>query len=274
MGKLLGAICMPHVMFPPDGVEEAAERVFAGMMEIRRIVERLNPTLIVMAAGDHFNNFDLAVQIPIGVVVADEMTSLADAGLPSQVFPGHREFAEGFVRFASKHDFEIVQIEEVRPDHGIAFPKTVVDPAGHIPIVPVYLNAVIPVPPSPARCHRLGQVLKGYVEDCRPADEKVLVIGTGGLSHWLRVPGEGRIAEDFDSHVIAALIDGDSARIAALPSEEIIAASGNGGLEIISWLFAAAAAEGGFGRKVFYEPIPAWVTGMGAIELLHLSDPD
>ena len=268
MGKIVGGVCMSHVMFPPDGVEDAAERVFEGMMEIRRLVARLSPTVIVLATGDHLNNFNLAVQVPIAVAIADVFRTMADGGLPPVDFPGHRAFAEGFVRFASGKDFELVQVEEVSPDHGMAFPKLVLDPTGMIPVVPVYLNAVIPVPPTPARSHRLGQVLKAYVEECRPADERVLIVGAGGLSHWLRMPGQGRVAVDFDNEVIDALVAGQSARIAALSGPEIIAASGNGGLEVINWLFAAGAMEGGSGRKIFYEPVAEWVTGMGGVELI------
>lgn len=268
MGKIIGAIGMSHIMFPPHGIEEQAERVLQGMFAIRDKVRELKPDLIILAGGDHLNNFNLAVQVTLAIGVADSFATMGDGGVPASEFPGHRDFAEGFTRFAARHDFELVQVEEVRPDHGMAFPKLVLDPANIIPTIPLYINAAMPVPPSPARCHQLGVVLRDYVERHRPPEERVVVVGTGGLSHWLRVPGEGKVAEAFDADMIDALIAGDSERIARLSTEEIVEASGNGGLEVIAWLFAAGAVGPARGEKIYYEAVPAWITGMGAVVLL------
>lgn len=268
MGKIIGAIGMSHIMFPPEGIEEQAERVLQGMLAVRNKVRELKPDLIILAGGDHLNNFNLAVQVTLAIGVCDSFATMGDGGVPASEFPGNRVFAEGFTRFAARHDFELVQLEEVRPDHGMAFPKLVLDPANSIPTIPLYINAAMPVPPSPARCHRLGAVLRDYVEQQRPQEERVLVVGTGGLSHWLRVPGEGRVAEEFDAEVINALISGESERIARLSTEEIVEASGNGGLEVIAWLFAAGAVRHAQGEKIYYEAVPAWITGMGAVALL------
>lgn len=268
MGKIIGAIGMSHIMFPPDGIEEQAERVLQGMLAVRDKVRELNPDLVILAGGDHLNNFNLAVQVTLAIGVCDSFVTMGDGGVPANEFPGNRDFAEGFSRFAARHDFELVQLEEVKPDHGMAFPKLVLDPANSIPTIPLYINAAMPVPPSPARCHRLGAVLQDYVEQLRPPEERVLVVGTGGLSHWLRVPGEGRIAEQFDNDVIDALTSGDVDRLIRLSTEDIIEACGNGGLEVTAWLFAAGAVKSARGEKIYYEAVPAWITGMGAIALL------
>lgn len=267
MGKVIGAIAMSHIMFPPDGIEEQAERVLQGMLEIRRRVRALNPDLIILAGADHLNNFTLAMQVTLAIGIADSFETLGDGGVPVSHFPGDRAFAEAFARFAAHHDYELVQVEEMRPDHGTAFPKLVLDPGNAIPTVPLYINAAMPVPPSPRRCYRLGEVLHRFIEEERPEGERVLVVGTGGLSHWLRMPGEGQIADVFDKEVIDTIIAGQAEKLAELSSEEIVAASGNGGLEMIAWLFAAGALPGARGEEIYYEAVPAWITGMGAIEI-------
>lgn len=272
MGRIIGGFATSHVLFPPTGVETQAERVIAGMLDLRSRLAALGPDLVVLAGADHLNTFSLAVQVTLAVGVADQFTTLGDGGAPPVTFRGHRAFAEGFVRFAARRDFELVQLEEVRPDHGMAIPRLVVDPAGRLPIVPIYINANMPVPPSPGRCYRLGGVLKEYVEAERPAGERVVVVGTGGLSHWLCMPEQGKVAEDFDQDFIARMIAGKSEELAALSAETITEASGNGGLELTAWLFMAGAVPRGRGEKLYYEPMPEWISGMGGLTLTPSSD--
>lgn len=267
MGQVVGGFGTSHVLFPPNKVEAKAERVFAGMMELRRRVRELEPDVIVLAGSDHLNNFNLAAQITLAVGVADVYTSLGDGGAPVATFPGQRSFAEDFARHAQRRDFDLVQMEELRPDHGMAIPHMIVDPTNTVPIVPVYINCNMPVPPSPRRCYRLGGVLKEMVETSRPQDERVVVVGGGGLSHWLCLPEQGRVAEAFDEDFIARMIDGRADELAAYEADEIVAASGNGGLELTAWLFMAGALPGARGEKLFYEPVPEWISGMGGVAL-------
>jgi 2'-aminobiphenyl-2,3-diol 1,2-dioxygenase large subunit len=96
---------------------------------------------------------------------------------------------------------------------------------------------------------------------------RVAVIGTGGLSHWLFVPRMGEVASDFDRMVLAELAAGRAEKLARLSAAEIVEKSGNGGLEIVAWLMAAATVPGRNGEAVFYEPMPEWLTGMGGLAI-------
>jgi aromatic ring-opening dioxygenase catalytic subunit (LigB family) len=268
MGKIVAGFGASHILFPPQGVEAQAERVVEGLLEIRRRVRELKPDVMILAGSDHLNTFNLAMQVGLAVGVADEFTTLGDMGLAPATFPGHRDFAEAFTRFAARRDYELVQIEEVRPDHGMAVPKLFIDPKNEIPTVPVYINAIMPVPPSPGRCYRLGGVLREMVETTRPADERVVVIGLGGLSHWLCMPPQGKVAEEFDRDFMARMIAGRSDELAKIGTEELLEASGNGGLELTAWLFMAGAMPpGAVGENLFYEAMPEWITGMGGLAL-------
>lgn len=267
MGQIVGGFGTSHVLFPSRGVEEKAARVFDGMMDIRARVQALKPDLIVLASSDHLNNFSLAMQVTLAIGVADTFTSLGDGGVPEMTFPGHRAFAEGFARYAGREGFDLVQAEQIRPDHGMALPKLIVDPSHTIPVVPLYINCNMPVPPSPQRCYAFGGALKRMVETQRPADERVVVIGAGGLSHWLCLPEQGRVAEDFDRDFIAKMIAGRSEELSHIEADAIVAASGNGGLELTAWLFMAGALPGARGEQLYYEPVPEWISGMGGVAL-------
>jgi aromatic ring-opening dioxygenase catalytic subunit (LigB family) len=267
MGRIVGGFATSHVLFPPNGVEAQAERVLDGMLEIRARIRALKPDVVVLAGSDHLNNFSLAMQVTLAVGVADEFTTLGDSGAPAVTFRGHRPFAEGLARHAARNDFDLVQAEELRPDHGMAIPRMIIDPENALRIVPLYINCNMPVPPSPGRCYRLGGVLKDYVETARPSEERVVVVGGGGLSHWLCLPEQGKVAAAFDEYFIDRMITGRSDELAGLSAEHIEAESGNGGLELTAWLFMAGALPAARGEKLFYEPIREWISGMGAVSL-------
>jgi aromatic ring-opening dioxygenase catalytic subunit (LigB family) len=267
MGRIVGGFALSHILMPPQGVEDQADRVVQAMLEIRRRVRAMRPDVLILAGSDHMNTFSLAMQVSLGIGVADEFTTLGDAA-PISTFKGHRQFAEALTRFAVRKDFELVQIEEVRPDHGMAIPKLVIDPGNAIPTVPLYINAAMPVPPTLGRCYRLGGVLRQMVEQIRPADERVVVVGLGGLSHWLCLPQQGKVAEDFDRDFIDKLITGRAAELAEIDNDALIEASGNGGLEMTAWLFMAGAMPPqSMGESLLYEAMPQWITGMGAVAL-------
>lgn len=267
MGSVTGGFATSHVLFAPDGVEVQAERVFQGMLEIGRRVRALNPDVLVLASTDHLNNFNLSLQVPFVVGVADEYTPLGDMDIPQTPFPGQREFAEAFVRFAAKKGFDLARAEEFRPDHGSALPNMLINQDGNIPVVPLNINAAIDPIPSPARCWSLGETLKEMVESTRPSGERVVVVGTGGLSHWLCDAQEGRVNEEFDREVIEKIISGRSAELSDLDQDAILEKAGNGGLEMINWIFMAACLPGARGELIYYEPMPEWITGMAGLAI-------
>ena len=271
MGKVVGGFATSHVLFSPEGVNDAAERVLQGMLAIRAQVQALQPDVLVVISSDHLNNFTLRQQTTLAVGVADQFTPLGDMGLPRTVFQGHRAFAEDFARTASQAGFDLVQAEEVKPDHGIALTRLIADPDGRIPTVPVYVNSNMPVPPTPARCFALGGVLRATVENKRPAAERAVIVAGGGLSHWLRVPGQGRVAEAFDRHVMDMLTQGRAHELAQIPIGELEEQAGNGGLELMAWLcMAGAMPHRATGETAFFEPLSPWGTTMAGLSF-HLA---
>ena len=93
------------------------------------------------------------------------------------------------------------------------------------------------------------------------------MIGAGGLSHWLNVPGMGTVNRDFDRRVIDALASGRGEELASLSIGEIVDQGGNGGAEILTWMMAAATCPGATGEEIYYESMPEWFTGMGGVAL-------
>src|SRR3954463_13628030 len=98
------------------------------------------------------------------------------------------------------------------------------------PVVPVFVNAVHPPAPSPARCYAFGQALRRVI-DRRLGARRVVLCGSGGLSHfspshpWAHHVGSryvGDISVEFDRRILAWMRAGEGARLAGLTSSELI----------------------------------------------------
>jgi 2'-aminobiphenyl-2,3-diol 1,2-dioxygenase large subunit len=267
MGRIVEAAATSHILMAPVGVEERAKRIVAGMNEIGRRLRAAQPNAIIVISSDHMFNINLALQPPFCVGVSDGYVPFGDMEIPREKRPGSRALGEALVRRAAARGFDLAKAEELRPDHGVALPLLAVDPERRIPIVPLLVNINMDPPPAPARCHSLGRVLRLTVEEDRPAGERVAVLATGGLSHWLNVPRHGEVNEAFDRSVMDILTAGRGGELARLSAAEIVARGGNGGLEVMNWLMAGAAAGEKGGEVVYYEKMPEWFTGMGGITL-------
>ena len=88
--------------------------------------------------------------------------------------------------------------KSITVDHAIAIPYqlALADNPG-LRVIPVYLNAGIePLLPS-RRAFALGDSVRRAVE-AWPGDERVVVLGTGGMSHWVGDEQMGRVNAEFD----------------------------------------------------------------------------
>jgi protocatechuate 4,5-dioxygenase beta chain/2'-aminobiphenyl-2,3-diol 1,2-dioxygenase large subunit len=267
MGSIVGAFAMSHQLGAPDGVEAQSERVFAGMKEIGLRIRALDPDLIVVVTSDHLNNFSLQTPAPFAIGTAAQFTPLGDMGLPRDPVPGAPDFAGGLLAFAQGEGLEIGAAYPLQPDHGVMIPLGIVDPHRRILAVPLYVNTVFYPEPAPGACRRLGEVLRRFIADALPADARIVLLGAGGLSHWVGMPQEGTVNQVWDKAFLDDMLAGRIDALAGRDNSEILAVAGNGGLEVNAWIVIAAAMPGARGECLFYEAIPSWATGMAGVEL-------
>lgn len=270
MGKVVGGFGQAHILFDDHGIEEQGARVFEGFKEIGETIRALNPDVVVIISDDHMYNINSAIEVPLAVGVADAYETFGDMNCPHQLYQGHRDFGQGFVNFAADNNFDLVKLERegFKLDHGFSIPAMFISPNNEIPIVPINVNINMSPSPTPRRCYQLGSTLKAYIEEVRPADERVVVVGSGGLSHWLMIEGDGNINEEYDKQVLADFCAGQAHKYAEMSTEEMVEISGNGGTELKNWLVMAATVPGKKGRQLFYEPVYPWKTGCGAVEII------
>jgi protocatechuate 4,5-dioxygenase beta chain/2,3-dihydroxyphenylpropionate 1,2-dioxygenase len=268
-GKVVGAFTASHspgiTGWPEraeDGRRQAVEGAYA---EVRRRIEELRPDAVVAVSVEHFTNFHLgnlpAFAIATGESYLGPVTAemAAFLNVEQHQYPGHAELGRHLYEFALESEFDPALVEGgLDFDENFCVPFKHLDPESKYPMVPIIVNGVNPPWPTPKRCYDFGRMISRAVE-AQSLAERVVVVGTGGLSHWVGLPESGNINTDFDRDFIARLEKGDPERLTAYSREEIDEA-GNGAHEIRTWLVAAGAAGTAFDVLV-YEPVPEWLTG-------------
>ena len=92
---------------------------------------------------------------------------------------------------------------------------------------------------SATRCWKLGQALARAVASW-PVDERVLVLGTGGLSHQLDGERAGFINKDFDLKFMDSLVGDDPRWACQFDTHELVEHTGTQGVELLMWLTTRA----------------------------------
>lgn len=179
-------VCMSHSPLlefsdPPADVRAAVDGAFANA---RAFVKDYDPTLIVSFAPDHYNGFfyDLMPPFCIGydaVAVGDYGTQSGPLDVPSSI-------AEALSQAVIDRDIDMAISRRMGLDHGAVQPLEIL--FGHIaakPVVPIFVNGVAKPFTSMRRIRQMGTAVGEYLATL---DERVLVIGSGGLSHDPPVP--------------------------------------------------------------------------------------
>jgi protocatechuate 4,5-dioxygenase beta chain/2,3-dihydroxyphenylpropionate 1,2-dioxygenase len=144
-------------------------------------------------------------------------------------------------------------------DENFCVPFKLIDPESKYPLVPIIVNGVNPPWPTARRSYHFGRMIKDAVES-QSEVQRVVVVGTGGLSHWVGLPESGQVNVEFDQDFIARIESGEPERLTSYSPEDIDAA-GNGAHEIRTWIVAAGAVDGAPFDVLVYEPVPEWLTG-------------
>src|SRR5215204_3594204 len=234
----------PLILSAPESAPDDQRRaLFDAFARLRADFEAAQPQALIVCANDHFTNlfFDNVPPFLVGIAA-------------------HHE---GPVEEGSEQGFDLAFSEEVRLDHGIFVGLQFLDPEGRVPVVPLVQNCSIDPMPAPRRCYEFGRFLRRALE-AFPGLERVAMLGQGGLSHWVGTARMGEINDAWDRRVLDLFVRGEAGAVAGWSRDQIEEA-GNGAHEIRSWLTLAGAMEGRPAELLAYEPVAAWVTGMGVL---------
>jgi protocatechuate 4,5-dioxygenase beta chain len=109
-------------------------------------------------------------------------------------------------------------------------------------IVPIAINVLQFPIPTAKRCYKLGQALRRAIESY-PEDLKVVVVGTGGLSHQVHGERAGFNNEDWDMEFLDLFVKNPE-ELTKLRHADFIRRGGAESVEQIMWLAMRGALEG------------------------------
>ncbi|MFK0033694.1 DODA-type extradiol aromatic ring-opening family dioxygenase [Pseudomonas monteilii] len=277
MGKIVGGFWMPHdpVMFvapnaPPEAQREA---VWSAYTQCAQRLAALRPTTVIIVGCDHYILFGTHC-LPRYVIGTGDVDGPIDRlpGLAREQVPNNERLAGHIVEHAQAQGIDWTVARSFTVDHSFSIPhQLVVKPAQQLlgrdlPTIPVYLACGVDPYISLPRAADLGRQIRKAVETF-DEDERVVIIGSGGISHWVGTVEMGRIAEEFDQEILRHGINGDLESLCAYSDEEILRRAGNGAMEIRNFVCAMAALERPQGEVIAYEAVPVWVTGLGFVQL-------
>ena len=152
-------------------------------------------------------------------------------------------------------------------DDNLSVPVLLADIEGAgVPVVPVLQNCTVPPIPDQHRCYAVGQALGDFIRNDLPADMRVALLGSGGLSHE---PGGARyyfIDEAFDRWFLDLVASGDHETLLNELTLERMEAAGSGGtVELLAWVVVLGAIGPKPGKDFGYTAHKDFKCGVGAV---------
>jgi protocatechuate 4,5-dioxygenase beta chain len=241
--------------------------LFDAYEPVREWLAELKPDIAIMVYNDHGADFFFD-RYPTFAIGAAEHYGIADEGFgprPLPPVPGNPEFSWHLCEQLVYDEFDITICQELNVEHGFLVPMTLCfphEPDWPLATVPVEVNVLQHPLPTAMRCLKLGQALRRAVE-AWDDDLKVVIFGTGGMSHQLSGPRFGHLNTEWDNWWLDT-IESDPEKLAALTHQEIMEEAGVEAVELIMWLVMRGALGDNVRRvhRNYYAPM---TTGMGLI---------
>lgn len=256
MAHIVGAITTSHVPAIGRAIAKDLQNdsywkpFFDGFPPVRQWLSEVKPDVAVVIYNDHGLNFflDKMPTFSVGAAPsyrnADEGWGLADMA----PFQGNQDLSWHLINSLVNDEFDITTCQEMLVDHAFCLPMALLwpdaDARGRWPVttVPVCLNTVQFPLPTAARCYKLGEAI-GRAVASWDSDARVVIIGTGGLSHQLDGQRAGFINKQFDLQFMDSLVR-DPAWATRFSIHELVEKVGTQGIELLMWLTTRAAMPG------------------------------
>jgi protocatechuate 4,5-dioxygenase beta chain len=276
MARIIGAVTTSHVPAIGGAIAKGLQNdpywkpFFDGFIPVRHWLAEAKPDVVVVVYNDHGLNFFLD-KMPTFSVGAASSYSNADEGwgIPQvPAFTGDPALSWHLIESLVGEEFDLTTCQEMKVDHAFTLPMALLWPEQKWPVkvVPVCINTVQAPLPSAARCWKLGQAI-GRAVASWPGQERVLLLGTGGLSHQLDGERAGFINKEFDLKFMQSLLD-DPTWATQFSTHQLVELAGTQGVELLMWL----ATRGALGERVqalhqnYHIPISNTASGLMLLE--------
>ena len=245
MGEIVAGFGMPHAPnFPAlvarEGPQCEVARLYGAVADH---LAAAAPDVLIVFTDDHFNTFFLdnfptfAIGIAARTAGPNDQTSMPhyEVAVPSALAAHIRSSAIA-------RGFDIALVQDFNVDHAVMVPLHFLTPDMKIPVLPIFINCLVPPLPAARRCHALGETVRTAVE-AWPEPLRVAVIGSGSFSLEIggpKVPPGNRAAgfpdPQWTKEVQELLVQGRIGDLIERATTARMLQAGNIGGELLDWI--------------------------------------
>ncbi len=276
MAKLIAGVTTSHV--PAIGAafdngktgEPYWQKVFSGYEFSKQWLKEVKPDVVFLVYNDHASAFSLEI-IPTFALGCAESFPIADEGWgprPVPVVKGHPDLAWHIAQSTILDEFDMTIVNKMEVDHGLTVPLSLM--CGKVDewpfkVIPLCVNVIQYPPPTGHRCFMLGKAIRKAIESF-DRDLRVVIFGTGGMSHQLQGPRAGFINSEFDNSFLDRFAK-DPQSLVKIPHVEYMREAGSEGIELVMWLIARGALDDDVKEVHRFYHVPASNTAVGHLIL-------
>ena len=250
MARIIGGIATSHtptIGFAFDTHKQsdpAWAPIFEGYAPVKRWLADAAPDVLLYIFNDHMTSFFIDHYPQFALGVGEEFPIADEGGGPRRLppFTGHPGLAEHIARGLVADEFDLSYFQHKGLDHGAHSPLSLLLPFDRgwpVRIIPFQVGVLQFPSPSARRCYRLGQALRRAILSY-PEDLKVVIVGTGGLSHQVHGERCGFNNVEWDKEFMGRLKT-EPETLAELTIAEYAQRGGLEGAEVVMWLMMRGA---------------------------------
>ena len=203
--KLICASHSPLMEFASPQEKRQEQAVRDAFDTLAAEVKAYDPTLIITFGPDHFNGFfyDLMPSFCVGIraTAAGDWDYVKD----NNHINVPEDTAIDLVRRVLDEGVDVAYSYRMQADHGVTQPLHFLC-GGHLdryPTIPIFINGAAAPMPTTKRTVALGRAVGQFIKSLNLENERVLILGTGGLSHDPPTPQMGSVPPEVEEFLIA-----------------------------------------------------------------------
>ena len=257
MARIIGGLTTSHIPAVGNAIARAQQDqpywkpFFDAYPPIRAWLARHKPDVAINIYNDHGLGFFLDQMPTFAIGAAHEYRNEDEGwGIPTLgPFPGDARLSWHIIEGMVADEFDITSCQELAVDHGFTVPMQLFWPGApdnpDMPrAIPISANTVQHPIPTLKRALDFGKSLRRAILSW-PEDIKVVILGTGGLSHQLDGERAGFINSAFDRMCMEKIVT-DPESLTRITRMELVEKAGSQGTEFLMWMMM----RGALGDKV------------------------
>ena len=202
--KLICASHSPLMEFASPQEQRKEQVVRDTFAKLAAEVKAYDPTLIITFGPDHFNGFFYDLMPSFCVGIRATAAGDWDYGKAHPELNVPEATALQLVRRVLDEGVDVAYSYRMQADHGVTQPLHFLcdGQLNRYPTIPIFINGAAAPMPTTKRTLALGRAVGQFIQSLNLENERVLILGTGGLSHDPPTPQMGSVPAEVEEFLI------------------------------------------------------------------------